>query len=132
MGKPAWVAVPVRVLVVDDQPSFRELAGKLLHRRGYIVVGEASCSASAIDAARRLEPDAVLLDVRLGDESGFEVAWALRQACPRAAVLLVSAQDFGHCREHLRSCGACGFLLKSRLVSVDLATFWPSADEPTR
>jgi DNA-binding NarL/FixJ family response regulator len=124
--------VPVRVLIVDDQPSFRELAREVLHRRGYTVVGEAACSATAIDAALRLQPDAVLLDMRLGDESGFEVAWALGRVCPQAAILLVSNQDYGHCRERLRFCGARGFLSKSQLATSELAVFWPKPDEPGR
>ena len=126
------VAVPVRVLIVDDQPWFRELACEVLHRRGYTVVGEAGCSVTALDAALRLRPDAVLLDVRLGDASGFEVACELGRACPEAAVLLVSSQDYSHCRERLRSCGARGFLLKSRLASVELADFWPDPREAGR
>lgn len=117
--------MPVRVLIVDDQASFRELARTVLHRRGYTVVGEAGCSATAIDAALRLQPDAVLLDMHLGDESGFQVAWEMSRACPQAAILLVSNQDYGHCRERLRFCGARGFLIKSRLASVELAAFWP-------
>ena len=124
--------MPVRVLIVDDQPSFRELARQVLHLRGYTVVGEAGCSATAIDAAQRLHPDAVLLDIRLGDESGFEVSWALRRACPQAAILLVSNLDYGHCRERLGFCGARGFLLKSRLASVELEDFWPNPDEAER
>ena len=122
------IAVPVRVLIVDDQPSFREMARRVLHRRGYTVVGEAGCSATAIDAALRLEPDAVLLDIRLGRDSGFEVAWEMSRACPQAAILLVSNQDYGHCRERLRRCGARGFLLKSRLASVELSAFWPKPE----
>ena len=118
--------VPVRVLIVDDHPAFRAAARELLHGRGYAVVGEAGCAASAVDAGLRLEPDAVLLDIRLGDASGFEVAWALGRACPRAAVLLVSSQDYGCCRERLRFSGACGFLLKSQLASVDLTEYWPA------
>jgi DNA-binding NarL/FixJ family response regulator len=124
--------LPLRVLIVDDQPAFREIAREVLHLRGYTVVGEAGCSASAIDAAQRLAPDAVLLDVRLGDESGFEVAWALARACPRAAVLLVSNQDYGACHERLRFCGARGFLLKSRLASVELEGYWPDPDDEDR
>ena len=124
--------MPVRVLIVDDQPSFRGLAREVPHWRGYTVVGEAGCSATAIDAALRLEPDAVLLDMRLGDESGFDVAWELRRACPQAAVLLVSNRDYGHCRERLRFCGARGFLLKSRLASAELAAFWPNPDGTDR
>ncbi len=117
--------MPVRVLIVDDQPPFRELAREVLHQRGYTVVGEAGCSATALAAALRLQPDAVLLDMRLGDESGFEVAWTLGRACPYAAILLVSNQDYGHCRERLRFCGARGFVLKSRLASVELGAYWP-------
>ena len=118
--------VPVRVLIVDDHPGFREAARGLLQRRGYAVVGEAGCAASAVDAGLRFAPDAVLLDIRLGDESGFEVARALCRACPRAAVLLVSSQDYGGCRERLRYSGACGFLLKSHLASADLSEYWPA------
>jgi DNA-binding NarL/FixJ family response regulator len=126
------VGLPVRVLIVDDQPEFRELARQVLHSRGYTVVGEAGCSDSAIEAAQRLDPDAVLLDVRLGDDSGFEVAWALGRVCPEAAVLLVSNQDYGHCRDRLRFCGARGFLLKSRLAGVALREYWPDPDDADR
>jgi DNA-binding NarL/FixJ family response regulator len=124
--------VPVRVLIVDDLPSFREVAHKVLDWRGYTVVGEASCSATAIDAALRLEPDAVLLDICLGGESGFEVAEVLNRACPQAAILLVSNRDYSGCRERLRFCGARGFLLKSQLASAELADYWPSPDGAER
>jgi len=117
----------VRVLIVDDHPAFRQAAHELLHRRGYAVVGEAGCAASAVEAGLRLEPDAVLLDIRLGDGSGFEVARALGRACPSAAVLLVSSQDYGCCRERLGLSGARGFLLKSRLASADLSEYWPES-----
>jgi DNA-binding NarL/FixJ family response regulator len=120
--------VPVRVLIVDDLPSFREVAHKLLLWRGYTVVGEASCSATAIDAALRLEPDAVLLDICLGGESGFEVAEVLSRACPQAAILLVSNRDYSGCRERLRFCGARGFLLKSQLATAELAAYWPTPE----
>jgi len=116
------------VLIVDDQPTFRELAREVLHRRGYTVVGEAGCGATAIDAAHRLQPDAVLLDMRLGEESGIEVTRKLGRACPQAAVLLVSNQDYGHCRDRLHYSGARGFLLKSRLATAELADFWPVPD----
>ncbi len=114
--------------MVDDQPSFRKLAREVLDRRGYTVVGEAGCYDTAVAAALQLQPDAVLLDMRLGDESGFEVAWMLGRACPQAAILLVSNQDYGHYSERLRFCGARGFVLKSRLASVELAAYWPNPD----
>jgi DNA-binding NarL/FixJ family response regulator len=118
--------VPIRVLIVDDQPPFRRVARELLHHRGYIVVGEAGCPEGAVEAAMRLEPDAVLLDIRLGDASGFDVAWELRSAAPDAAVVLMSTLDYGHCRDRVRFCGARGFVLKSDLATAELADFLPS------
>ena len=76
---------PLRVLIVDDQPAFRQAARALLEARGSAVVGEAGRAAAALEAAKRLEPDAVLLDVRLGGESGHEVARALTRFDPAPA-----------------------------------------------
>jgi DNA-binding NarL/FixJ family response regulator len=116
---------PPRVLIVDDQPSFRGMARRVLEWRGYVVAGEAGSAAGATAAAQRLAPDAVLLDVRLGEDSGFDVACALTQARPELAVLLVSSIDYRPCQALLRDCGARGFVLKSKLACVDLADFWP-------
>ena len=119
---------PPRVLIVDDQPSFRGMARRVLEWRGYVVAGEADCAASAIAAAERLAPDAVLLDVCLGEASGFDVACTLTRARPGLAVVLISSIDYGQCEALLRSCGARGFVLKSELACVDLADFWPACD----
>src|SRR4051812_47887611 len=101
------------------------MARDLLAVRGYMVVGEAASAESALTEAARLQPDAIMLDVQLGGEDGFEVARALRDSCPDAAVLLVSGRDYGRCEELLRRVGAAGFLLKARLVDQDLAAYWP-------
>ena len=80
----------------------------------------------------RLQPDAVLLDIHLGEESGFQVAWEMSRAVPQAAILLVSNDDYGHYGERLRFCGARGFLVKSQLASVELGAFWPDPGEADR
>ena len=126
VGVPPRTPTPPRVLIVDDHPSFRDMARRVLALRGYLVAGEADSAASAIAAAERLAPDAVLLDVRLGDGSGFDVSCALTQACPGLAVLLVSSVDYRRCAGLLRDCGARGFVLKSALGSADLAAYWPA------
>jgi two-component system chemotaxis response regulator CheY len=125
------VAVPdfgavsvVRVLVVDDQASFREAARALLCARGHVVVAEAGDSSAALEALGRVAPEAVLLDVRLGNESGLEVSRALISARPQLAVLLVSAEATTVSPEQLRESGARGFVPKRRLVSADLAALW--------
>ena len=101
------------------------MARRVLEWRGYVVAGEADSAASAIAAAERLAPDAVLLDVCLGEASGFDVACTLTQARPGLAVVLISSIDYGQCEALLRSCGARGFVLKSELACVDLADLWP-------
>lgn len=116
--------VPLRVLVVDDHPGFRRAAREVLQARAYAVVGEAGCAAEALEAAERLEPDAVLLDVCLGDDNGYVVARALTRFDPAPAVLMVSCSDHDDGDAHARACGARGFLLKDRLAATDLAPYW--------
>jgi two-component system response regulator EvgA len=108
------------VVIVDDHPVFRRAARELLEARGHHVLGEADCGAAAHALVARLAPQAVVLDVELGHECGFDVAWALTYTHPRLAVLLVSAGDAPD-PGRVRECGACGFVPKAELVHVDLA-----------
>src|SRR3954451_9952459 len=115
-----------RILIVDDQAVFRRAARGVLECRGYVVVGEADACAPALEAVEQLEPDAVLLDVRLADEDGFEVARTLTDARPALRVLLVSADPVHGSAARVRNSGACGFVPKRELAAADLATFWPT------
>jgi DNA-binding NarL/FixJ family response regulator len=110
-----------RVLIVDDHAGFRAAARDLLHARGYTVVAEADGQSSALEALARFAPDAVMLDVLLGDKSGFDVARALMRVQPDLAVLLVSAKETDVQAARLRECGARGFVSKRQLVRSDLA-----------
>jgi len=112
-------------VIVDDQPIFRRAARVLLEARGYDVVAEAGCGASARDAVERHAPQAVLLDVGLGDDDGVAVCGALTSAFPELAVLLASADEHEHSDELIARCGARGFVAKARLADVDLGRFWP-------
>ena len=108
------------MLIVDDHAVFRASARALLEADGFEVVGEAVDGASALELARELEPELVLLDVALPDLSGFEVAERLTGA--PAKVILTSSReprDFGR-RVH-RS-GALGFIPKDRLSGEALAS----------
>jgi DNA-binding NarL/FixJ family response regulator len=122
--------MPLRVLIVDDHPVFCRVARELLEARGYAVVGEATCAAAALEAAERLAPDAVLLDVRLGDDSGHAVARALSGLDHPLAVLLVSVVDEADEEQRACACGARGFVPKARLALTDLGRFWPHAQHP--
>jgi len=113
-----------RVVVVDDHATFRSAARTLLAARGYDVVAEASCAATALDAVERHAPQAVLLDVGLGDDDGFEVCDLLTRSRPQLAVLLASAEEHGD-RELIARCGARGLVPKHRLPQIDFGQFWP-------
>ena len=117
-----------RVLLVDDQPDFRQLARLALERRGYAVVAEAGCAATAWDAVERHAPEAVLLDVGLGYDDGFDVCRRLTRVWPGLAVLLTSTDDYDECDALVASSGARGFVRKTRLLDTDFGQFWPRAE----
>jgi two-component system OmpR family response regulator len=83
---------PIRVLVVDDEPSLAELLSSVLRYEGWdiAVAGDGS---SAVRTAREFKPDAVVLDVMLPDFSGFEVLRRLRAELPHVCVLFLTARD---------------------------------------
>jgi DNA-binding NarL/FixJ family response regulator len=110
-----------RVLVVDDHPSFRRLATKLLSAGGFDVVGEAEDGHAALAEARRLQPDVVLLDVLLPDMSGFAVAEALAVDSGRPLVVLVSSRSESELAAGLGQSPACGFIPKRELTAAALA-----------
>jgi DNA-binding NarL/FixJ family response regulator len=110
-----------RVLIVDDHPSFRRFAARLLEAGGFEVVGEAEDGASALAAARRLQPELVLLDVLLPDLGGLAVAEALAGDSHRPRVVLVSSRSASELGAALETSPAAGFLTKSELTADALA-----------
>jgi DNA-binding NarL/FixJ family response regulator len=103
----------IRVLLVDDQALLRAGFRMLLEAQDDIaVVGEASDGAEAVAAARALEPDVVLMDVRMPVMDGVEATRRLSQAQPSARVLILTTFDLDdYVMDGLRA-GASGFLLK--------------------
>jgi CheY-like chemotaxis protein len=103
----------VTVLIVDDHPTFRASARRLLEREGFEVVGEAPDGKTAIALVRELAPEVVLLDIVLPDTTGFDVAEQL--ADPPPTVVLTSSRDRADLGPRLRSTPAAGFVSKDRL-----------------
>jgi DNA-binding NarL/FixJ family response regulator len=111
----------LRVLIVDDHPSFRALARALLLAEGYDVVGEAESGVAALKQAKELEPDVVLLDVQLPDFDGFEVATRLTsQNGAHPAVVLCSSRDGSDFGPLVAQSGASGFIPKGELSGAAL------------
>jgi DNA-binding NarL/FixJ family response regulator len=107
------------VLIVDDHAAFRALARRVLQADGYEVVGEAADGRAGLDAAGSLHPDVVLLDVRLPDMDGFQVACRLA-SCSTAAVVVTSSSDDPLYPERATSSGARGFVAKHDLCGAAL------------
>jgi DNA-binding NarL/FixJ family response regulator len=108
------------VLIVDDHPSFRTSARRVLEDAGFDVIGEASDGQSGIAAARALQPAVVLLDVQLPDVSGFEIAEQLTSEDGAPAVILTSSRDGDDYVGLIAHSGARGFVPKGELSGVAL------------
>jgi DNA-binding NarL/FixJ family response regulator len=109
------------ILIVDDHPSFRVTARALLEAEGFDVVGEAEDGETAIEAANRLHPEVVLLDVQLPDIDGFEVAARLASNGGRIAVVLTSSRDVTEFSGLVERSGARGFVPKAELSAAALS-----------
>jgi DNA-binding NarL/FixJ family response regulator len=115
-------AVPTSVLIVDDHPSFRASARRMLEASGYAVVGEAADGEAAIAAAGELDPDLVLLDVQLPDLDGFAVAARIAAlAGGRPAIVLTSSRDRSDFGEAIAESPVRGFIAKSELSGATFA-----------
>jgi DNA-binding NarL/FixJ family response regulator len=114
-----------RVLIVDDHAGFRAHARRLLECEGYSVVGEAADAASALEAARALRPELVLVDVHLPDEDGFELTSRLGELEDPPTVVLTSSRDGAELVEYVSECGACGFVPKADLSRESIEELRP-------
>ena len=83
---------PIRVLVVDDEPSLAELLASVLRYEGW-EIQTASDGSSAVRTAREFRPDAVVLDIMLPDFDGLEVLRRVRGELPHVCVLFLTARD---------------------------------------
>jgi len=103
----------ITLLLVDDHEIVRVGLRTLFgHMSGIRVVGEADSAASAIDAATRLQPAVVLMDVRLPDGSGVDACREIRAMHPETRVLLLTSYDDDSAMLAAVFAGACGYLLK--------------------
>lgn len=110
------VEMAATVLIVDDHSGFRARLRKLLERAGYDVVGEAADQASALVEARRLSPDALLLDVQLPDGDGFAIADQIGRLPGAPRIVLISSREATDYSRLLERSPAVGFIHKPDLT----------------
>ena len=114
-------AMPPTVLIVDDHAGFRSAARAMLEAEGYRVVAESATGGEALEAAERMRPMVVLLDIGLPDIDGIEVAGRLTAIDPERAVILTSSRDGSDYQPLLARCGARGFIAKAELSGLAIA-----------
>ena len=107
----------LRCLIVDDSPGFLRSACMLLEREGMAVVGVASTGAEAVQQAEELRPDVLLLDIDLGEESGFELARRLQAEAGVSAtnVILISTHAEEDFADLIAATPVAGFVPKAEL-----------------
>ena len=110
------------VLIVDDHAGFRSSARALLEADGFDVLGEAADGESAVEQARRLHPQVVLLDVQLPGMDGFAVAETLAAEPSGPAVVFISSRERSAYRKRLESASARGFITKSEFSGECLSS----------
>jgi DNA-binding NarL/FixJ family response regulator len=109
--------MPIRSLIVDDNHWFLEAARVLLEREGLTVAGVATTSDEALRKAKTLRPDVVLVDVSLGEESGFDLVRRLvdDDLGNEAVVVLISTLAETDIADLIAESPAAGFLAKEDL-----------------
>lgn len=100
-----------RVIIADDESLIRMDLREMLTNLGYLVVGEAGDGRSAVNLARELRPDIVVMDIKMPDMDGIEAAEVLT-AERIAPVLLLSAYSQQELVQRARQAGVAGYLVK--------------------
>jgi DNA-binding NarL/FixJ family response regulator len=126
---------PLRVAVVDDEPYMRSVLNDLVseHPR-FTLVGSGSTAGEAIELARTLRPDVILLDVRLPG-GGPEAARGILASSPATVVVAISAHGDRHSLSRMEAAGASAYLVKGRATEFDIVSAIERAaaslDDPT-
>jgi DNA-binding NarL/FixJ family response regulator len=104
----------LRLLLVDDHALFREgLISLISYQDDFTVVGEAEDAESALEQARTLKPDIVLMDVELPGEDGIAVTQRLKMEMPEVTIVMLTVHDDSQTLFGAIKAGAQGYLVKN-------------------
>jgi NarL family two-component system response regulator LiaR len=105
-------ALPPRVLLVDDEPKIRRALRDLLKQERLDVVGEAAGGAEAVALVDELDPDVVLMDLRMPVMGGIEATRLIKERAPLVQVIVLTAYDEATLMEAAADVGAYCYLVK--------------------
>jgi len=111
----------MRILIADDHALFRDGVASLVGAWGHEVVGQASNGLEAVELATRLEPDLVLMDVRMPGGSGLEATARIKAARPSVTIVILTVSEDEDDLFDAIKAGAQGYLLKN-LEAAQLRT----------
>jgi DNA-binding NarL/FixJ family response regulator len=112
------LAKPIRVLIADDHRLFAQALEAILATDERIeVAGQARDGAEAVDLARRLEPDVILMDIAMPGMDGFEATRTIRHDRPGACVLMLTGSNSRSDVDRARQAGAAGYVTKDRIAA---------------
>jgi len=118
----------VRVMIVDDQEPFRLAARMVVEATdGFEVVGEAETGESAIELARRLDPDLVLMDVNLPGINGLQATRHILSESDHVVVLILSTYEEAEYAPRAAESGAAAYIPKSMFGPDRLSEAWEAA-----
>ncbi len=111
----------LRVMIVDDHPLVRDGIRAMLESSGMAVVAEASSGSEAADLAASLQPDVVLMDIRMPGVDGLEATRRIKEAASTVAVIIVTSFESQDYLVRAIEAGAAGYVLKgaSRQLLTD-------------
>ena len=104
---------PIRVMVVDDHPMWRDGVSRDLTDEGFDVVASADCVARAVEVARAVTPDVILMDMHLPDGTGTQATAGVLAVSPKSRILVLSASEERDDVLDAVKAGATGYLVKS-------------------
>jgi DNA-binding NarL/FixJ family response regulator len=111
-----------RTIIVEDYEAFRRLLRSILQEKTEcVVIGEACDGLQAVQQAKELQPDLVLLDMSLPRLNGIEAARQIRKVCPQSKIVFLSQDSSPEIVQGALHLGAAGYLLKSDANELPLA-----------
>lgn len=112
LRKGALAPVPKKVLIADDTEFFRAVIRDILEKGGFEVAGTAVNGAEAVDKARSLLPDIVILDVVMPVKNGLEAAREILRLKPPVKIVMCTSLKDDPMVKQAMDLGACGYITK--------------------